>query len=90
MTIRVEVSPETEARLAAEAAARNMDVSVYVGVLLEQATDPNRNGSADAAKDSGQRVPGRKNLAQLFAESPFRGLSLDFEREQDAGRDPEL
>jgi antitoxin Phd len=32
----------------------------------------------------------RKSLAQLFAESPFRGLDLDFERDQDFGRDVEL
>ena len=29
----------------------------------------------------------RKSLAQLFAESPFKGLDIDFEREQDYGRD---
>ncbi len=29
----------------------------------------------------------RKSLAQLFAESPFKGLDIDFEREQDSGRD---
>jgi hypothetical protein len=27
------------------------------------------------------------NLADLFAKSPFRGLDMDFEREQDSGRD---
>lgn len=86
MTIRVEVSPETEARLAAEAAARNMDVSAYAGALLEQATDPSR--SADQA--TAQSPTGRKSLAQLFAESPFRGLDLKFERDQDSGRDVEL
>jgi hypothetical protein len=27
------------------------------------------------------------NLADLFAQSPFRGLDMDFERDQDVGRD---
>ena len=27
------------------------------------------------------------NLADLFAKSPFRGLDMDFERDQDIGRD---
>ena len=33
---------------------------------------------------------GRKSLAQLFADSPFKGLDIDFEREPDYGRDVEL
>jgi hypothetical protein len=90
MTIRVEVSAETEARLAAEAAARNMDVSAYAGFLLEQATSPNRNGSSVEANNPAQRTPGSKSLAQLFAESPFRGLDLNFQRDADGGRDVEL
>ena len=30
------------------------------------------------------------NLADLFARSPFRGLNIDFERDQDTGRDVAL
>ena len=30
---------------------------------------------------------GRRSLAQLFAESPFKGLDIDFERDDDGGRD---
>jgi Arc/MetJ-type ribon-helix-helix transcriptional regulator len=37
-----------------------------------------------------QRQPGKKSLAQLFAESPFKGLSLNFERDPDTGRSIEL
>jgi len=33
------------------------------------------------------RPEGRKSLAQLFADSPFKGLDIDFEREPDYGRD---
>lgn len=32
----------------------------------------------------------RKSLAQLFAESPFRGLEIDFARDRAAIRDAEL
>ena len=37
-----------------------------------------------------RRSAGRKSLAQLFADSPFKGLDIDFERDQDYGRDLEL
>ena len=30
------------------------------------------------------------NLADLFARSPFRGLDMEFERDQDTGRDLNL
>jgi hypothetical protein len=33
-----------------------------------------------------QSKQGRKSLAQLFAESPLKGLDLRFERNQDTGR----
>jgi hypothetical protein len=46
MTIEVEVSPELEADLKAEAALRGMDLSIYAGRLLEEhrATHPNSAG----------------------------------------------
>jgi hypothetical protein len=37
-----------------------------------------------------KRPPGRKRLAQLFAESPLKGLGIDFERDPDAGRPADL
>ena len=43
-----------------------------------------------SAGNNGQRAKGRKSLAQLFAESPFKGLDIDFERDPDHGRDVEL
>jgi hypothetical protein len=36
------------------------------------------------------RKDGRKSLAALFADSPFKGLDLSFDREQDTGRDIRL
>ncbi len=43
------------------------------------ATEPDPQGRAD-----------RKSMAQLFAESPFNGLNMGFERELDCGRDVDL
>ena len=44
----------------------------------------------DPAAPSGaarrKRPVGQKSLVQLFADSPFKGLNLDFERDPDTGR----
>jgi len=40
--------------------------------------------------NDGRRGERRKSLAQLFAESPFKGLDIDFERDPDRGRDLDL
>jgi hypothetical protein len=91
MTITVDIRPEVQAELARRAAARGIDVPAYVATLLEQAAQPEAPELRDAtARPKRQRPPGRKSLAQLFAESPFRGLDLDFERDRDLGRDIEL
>ena len=88
MTIQVELSAKTEARLAAQAAARSMDVPAYAATLLERAAQPAAHESQDRpAQPMRQRPAGRKSLAQLFADSPFKGLDLDFERDPDFGRD---
>ncbi len=43
--------------------------------------------AADAASSAPHRPVGRKSLAQLFADSPFKGLDIDFERDPDYGRE---
>ena len=68
MMITVDISPEVEAELARKAAARGVDVPAFVATLIEQAAQP------EPARPKYQRPPGRKSLAQLFAESPFAGL----------------
>lgn len=85
MTIQIEISPETEARLATLAAARRMDVPAYAATLLERATE--NELKSGTTRSAGQRHSGRKSLAQLFADSPFKGLDVDFERDPDIGRD---
>ena len=87
LTIEVEINPQTEARLAAQAAARSMDVSAYAAALLERAAHSPASEAADfAGFSAGPRPAGKKSLAQLFADSPFKGLDLDFERAADTGR----
>jgi plasmid stability protein len=89
MTITVDITPEVQAALARQAAAHGRAVEVHAASLLEEAVhlqlaQPPRD---QAARPKRQRPAGRKSLAQLFAESPFRGLDLDFERDRDLGRD---
>ena len=91
MTIQVEISAETEALLAAQAAARSMDVPSYAAALLEQAANPGTHEASDTSVHLARRqTPGKKSLAQLFAESPFHGLDVEFERDSDFGRDVAL
>jgi hypothetical protein len=92
VTITIEIKPEVEAELATQAAARGMDVPAYAAALLEQAAQPAPVEPQDhqAPPLNRRRPPVRKSLAQLFAESPFKGLDLDFERDRDLGRDMEL
>jgi hypothetical protein len=91
MTIQVEISPETEAWFAAEAASQSMDIAAFVATLLEQAKRPPDSATPNPiAPLKRQRTGGQKSLAQLFAESPLRGLNLNFEADRELGRDTSL
>jgi plasmid stability protein len=92
MTITIDITPEVQAALARQAAAHGRAVEAYAASLLEEAVHlPVAEAPQDqTVRRKRQRPPGRKSLAQLFAESPFRGLDLDFERDPDLGRDIEL
>ena len=78
MTITVEIKPEVEAELAAQAAARGMDVPSYVAILLEQAAQP------------GEQPPRKQTLSEFLMESPLAGSGILIERDKDPGRDIEL
>jgi hypothetical protein len=78
VTIIVEITPEVKAALVLQAAEQGRDVEVYAASLLEQAAH-----LPSTSKTKRQRPSGRTSLAQLFAESPFKGLDLAFERDQD-------
>jgi hypothetical protein len=73
VTVKLELKPEIEAALMAKARARGLSLEAYVDQVLQEAT-------------SSKRPAARKSLAQLFAESPLKGLSLNFERDPDKGR----
>jgi hypothetical protein len=72
--MKLELKPEVEAGLVAQAHARGLSLQAYLDEVLT---------SAAATR---ARPAGRKSLTQLFAESPLKGLDLKFERDPDAGR----
>ena len=78
--MKLELKPDIEAGLMAQAHARGLSLEAYLAEVLERA-------SAAAKK---ARTADRKSLAQLFAGSPLKGLSLTFERDQDTGRPVKL
>jgi hypothetical protein len=78
MTITIEIKPEVEAELAAQAAARGMEVGAYAASLLEQAAQPSKEE---------QR---QETLSEFFINSPLAGSGINLERDKDTGRDIDL
>lgn len=72
--MKLELKPDIEAGLLAQAHARGLSLEAYLEEVL---------ASAAATK---RRPSSRKSLPQLFAESPLKGLDLKFERDPDPGR----
>jgi len=79
MTVTLNLPPDVEAGLLAQAQSYGLPLEAYLvqHVLREAVT------AARPPKD-------RKSLAQLFAESPLKGLDLDFKRDPDTGRSVSL
>jgi hypothetical protein len=77
--VKLELKPEVEAALLAEADARGMSLEAYLDQVLRNATSSRR-----------PRLVARKSLPQLFAESPLKGLDLHFDRDPDVGRSVKL
>jgi hypothetical protein len=77
VTVTLELKPEIEAGLVAQAHARGLSLEAYLEQVLQSAVAPNRPEE-------------RKSLARLFADSPFKGLNLNFERDTDTGRPVKL
>ena len=59
-----------------------------VDELLERALDALEG--KESVAPTPRRPAGRKSLAQLFADSPFKGLEIDFQRDSDYGHDVTL
>lgn len=87
MTLRLEIPKEVEAGLLAKARAKGLSPEAYAAELLRDGLNTVDAGHAEAAK---RRPAPRKSLAQVFAESPLKGLDLRFERDPDTGRPVEL
>jgi hypothetical protein len=78
MTITLDIKPELGAELAAQAAARGLDVPAYAAILLEQAAQPVEHPKP------------KQTLSEFFMESPLAGSGINLERDKDPGRDIEL
>ena len=65
-------------------------VRAGVAGSLEEAVDKAVKALHSSTKSGGGTPQKADNLADLFAQSPFRGLNMEFERDQDAGRDISL
>jgi hypothetical protein len=77
MTLTIEIKPEIEAELAAQAAARGMDVRAYAAQLLETAAHADEQSTS-------------KNFVEFLRQSPLVGVELNLERDKDTGRDIDL
>lgn len=76
--MKLELNPDIAAGLSAQARARGLSLEAYIDQVLR---------SAASVKP---QPAGRKSLARLFAESPFKGLDLKFDRDPDTGRPVKL
>jgi len=76
MTVKLELTPEFEAGLLAQAQARGLSLEVYAAQLLQRSAPPSKPRA------------GKKSLVELFA--PLRGLNLDFGRNPSVGRPVDL
>ena len=66
-----------------------MEVSAFAASLIEQAKRPPAPGSHNLGRPPKRdRADGKKSLAQLFAESPLRGLDLSFESDRASAATP--
>ncbi len=79
MTVMINLSPEKEAALRAQAQAHGLSIEEWILQIAEHAAQEQRPVHKEV-----------DNLADLMARSPFRGLDPDFEREKDTGRDISL
>ena len=77
--MKLELKPDIEAGLLAQAHARGLSLEEYLDAVLERAAAPKKPRPTD-----------RKSLARLLAESPLKGMDIKFERDQDTGRPVKL
>jgi len=82
--VTVQLKPETEQLVQEEIRSghfQSVDELIVEGVhAWREKHQVSQPGQAPAEQ---RRPEGKKSLAQLFAESPFKGLSMNFERFSD-------
>lgn len=81
MSIILELPPEIEKSLLAQAQAHGVSLSAYVQEIV--AREARTGDSASSPNEA-------NNLLELFEMSPFKGLSMEFERDRDYGREIDL
>jgi Arc/MetJ-type ribon-helix-helix transcriptional regulator len=82
--VAVQLKPETEQLVQEEIRSghfHSVDELIVQGVRAWREKHRVSQPSQPPVKQS--RPQGKKSLARLFAESPFKGLSMDFERFSD-------
>jgi hypothetical protein len=84
MSIILDLEPEIERGLLARAAAKGVSLADYAQEILA------REVGAPGNLVSKPGVSEAKNLVELFENSPFKGLDMEFERDKDYGREIEL
>ena len=77
MTLTIDLEPEIERSLAARAEARGVSLSDYVGEIVAREAGQQKSSVSSNAR----------NLVELFDNSPFKGLNMEFERDKDYGRE---
>ncbi len=86
MTVKLDLKPEVEAGLMAQAHARGLSLEAWLDRVLQSAVYSTQAQAVEHARNPAGPHTSRKSLVQLFAESPFKGLDMIFERDPDTGR----
>jgi hypothetical protein len=84
MAITLELQPDVEEGLRIQANARGVTLTDLVTEIVVR--EAHRTKPPAIPVLTGEP----KNLAELFAHSPFKGLDLEFTRDRDYGREIEL
>jgi len=83
MSLTIDLQPDIERGLLAKAQAQGVSLADFAQQVLARAAEAELPASGSGASPA-------KNLVELFAASPFKGLNIDFERDKDHGREIEL
>ena len=80
MTVTIELPPDIEAGLLAQARAEGLDVANYVRNLIRKQITANAHAESEPA----QAMQRKKRLSELFA--TLRCVDIDFSRNPSTGR----